>query len=118
MQIRHASHIRRIAVRISAWTGSGILCGRRYTRVGQRSVRDLGSGVDNVSPTGSVISDGFGTLIRHEFRADHRSGLEFDGRVSSWITGHGMTESWSVFRICVVAEIPCEPYVRGWGGNC
>ena len=118
MQIRHASHIRRIAVRISAWTGSGILCGRRYTRVGQRSVRDLGSGVDNVSPTGSVISDGFGTLIRHEFRPDHRSGLEFDGRVSSWITGHGMTESWSVFRICVVAEIPCEPYVRGWGGNC
>ena len=87
-------------------------------RVGQRSVRDVGSGVDNVSPTGSVISDGLGTLIRHEFRADHRSGLELDGRVSRWINGHGMLESWSVVRICVVAEITCGPCIRCGGGSC
>ena len=48
---------------------------------------------DNVSPTGSVISDGFGTPVGHEFRVDHRSGLELEGRISRWINGHGMTEN-------------------------
>ena len=87
-------------------------------RVGQRSVREVGSGVDNVSPTGSVISDGLGTLMRHEFRADHRSSLELEGRISGWINGREMAERWSVFRICVVAEIRCGPCICGGGGSC
>ena len=68
-------------------------------RVGQGSVRDVGSGVDNVSQTGSVISDGLGTPIRLAFRADHRSGLELEGRISRLINGHGMTDSRNVLRI-------------------
>jgi len=87
-------------------------------RDGQRSVRDVGSGVDNVSPTGSVISEGLGTLGRHEFRADHRSGLELEGRISRWINVHGMTESRNVLRIWVVAENPCGPCICGGGGCC
>ena len=73
-------------------------------RVGQGPVRDLRSGADHVSQAGSVISGGFGTLIRHEFLADPRSGLD---------RCHGMIASWGVSRICVVAEIPCGYGLRG-----
>ena len=72
-------------------------------RTGQCSVRDLRSGAGHVASAGSAISDGFGTLIRQEFRADTRSGVEREGRISRWINGHGM--------------ITCGPGVRGWVGN-
>ena len=67
-------------------------------------MRDLRWGAGHVAPAGSAISDGFGTLIRQEFRADMRSGLELEGRISRWINGHGM--------------ITCGPGVRGWFGSC
>ena len=73
-------------------------------RVGQGPVRDLRWGADHVSQAGSVISGRFGTLIRHEFLADPRSGLD---------RCHGMIASWGVSRICVAAEIPCGYGLRG-----